>query len=276
MKQTIKLNNGVKMPVIGYGTFRVEDSEALSDAVYTAIQTGYRSIDTAQIYGNEQSVGAGINRAVNEGLVTRDELFITTKVWNDDLSFDETIQAFEASLEKLNLDYLDLYLIHWPGKDKYTESWKALEALYKKDKVKAIGVSNFNLNHLEKLDSISSVKPAVNQIELHPRLTQKEVIAYCEINDIQIESWSPFMNGALLNNDVINKISEKYNKTAAQVIIKWNIQQGIVTIPKSMTPDRMKLNLDVFDFELSPEDIIALDSLNNNERSGPDPDDFNF
>lgn len=276
MAKNIELYNGVSMPIIGYGTFRVEDSSELSEAVYTAIEAGYRSIDTAQVYGNEKSVGAGINKAIDDGLVSREELFITTKVWNDNLSAEETIKAFETSMEKLNLDYLDLYLIHWPGNDQAIEPWKGLESLYNDKKVKAIGVSNFNVNHLEQLLKTGSVKPMVNQIELHPRLLQNEVREYCRENDIQVESWSPLMNGELLNNELINEIAKKYNKTAAHIILRWNVQQVIVTIPKSMTPERIKSNLEIFDFELSSEEISQIDSLNDNTRIGPDPGQFDF
>ncbi|XOQ15646.1 MAG: Glyoxal reductase [Shouchella clausii] len=276
MTKQIKLANGTLMPLIGYGTFRVEDSVELMEAVYTAIKVGYRSIDTAQIYGNEKSVGAGINKAIDEGIVSREDLFITTKVWNNGLSYDETIEAFETSLKKLNVNYLDLYLIHWPGNGKYLEPWKALESLYNEGRIKAIGVSNFNVNHLEELMKIGSTKPMVNQVELHPRLKQTDLIKYCKDNGIQIESWSPLMNGELLDHAMITKIAEKHNKTSAQIILRWNVQQGIVTIPKSMTYERIKSNLEIFDFELSNEEMIEIDSLNDNTRIGPDPVSFDF
>ncbi|MGE6299495.1 aldo/keto reductase, partial [Guptibacillus hwajinpoensis] len=205
--QTKTLNNNIEMPELGYGVFRVEEGQELVDAVKTAIKKGYRSIDTAAIYGNEESVGRGVNQAIEEGLVTRDELFITSKVWNDGLSYDETIQAYETSLSKLGLEYLDLYLIHWPGDNKYQEPWKALEALYKENRVRSIGVSNFQVNHLEDLRKNFEITPVINQIEFHPRLTQLEVRTYCEEHNIQVEAWSPLMAGELLNNETISAIA---------------------------------------------------------------------
>ncbi|MCQ4090537.1 aldo/keto reductase [Exiguobacterium sp. LL15] len=273
---TVRLNNGVDMPQVGYGVFRVEDGADLEQAVVTAIREGYRSIDTAAIYGNEQSVGRGIAKAIEEGLVTREELFVTSKVWNAHGSYEETLAAYAESLEKMQLEYLDLYLIHWPGKAKYQAPWKALEELVQTDKVRAIGVSNFQIHHLEDLLQHASIMPVVNQIELHPKLTQSELRQFCSEHGIQIEAWSPLMNAELLENEVVQELATQYKKSAAQIILRWDIQQGIITIPKSMTPSRMQENLRITDFEILPEDMERLNQLNENLRSGPDPDTFDF
>ncbi|WP_166000528.1 aldo/keto reductase [Bacillus sp. Cs-700] len=274
--QTKTLNNNIEMPELGYGVFRVEQGQELVEAVKTAIKKGYRSIDTAAIYGNEESVGQGVNEAIKEGLVTREDLFITSKVWNDGLTYDETIEAYETSLSKLGLDYLDLYLIHWPGDNKYQEPWKALETLYKEKRVRAIGVSNFQVNHLEDLRKNFEITPVINQIEFHPRLTQEEVRTYCKEHNIQVEAWSPLMAGELLDNETIAGIAEKYNKSVAQVILRWDLQHNVITIPKSMNEKRIEANIDLFDFELTSEEMKQLDALNDNARSGPHPDEFDF
>ncbi|KMM36467.1 aldo/keto reductase [Guptibacillus hwajinpoensis] len=274
--QTKTLNNNIEMPELGYGVFRVDEGPELVGAVKTAIKKGYRSIDTAAIYGNEESVGQGVKEAIEEGLVTRDELFITSKVWNAGLSYDETIQAYETSLSKLGLEYLDLYLIHWPGDNKYQEPWKALETLYKEKRVRSIGVSNFHVKHLEDLRNNFEVTPVINQIEFHPRLTQEEVRTYCEQHNIQVEAWSPLMAGELLDNETISSIAEKHNKSVAQVILRWDLQHNVITIPKSMNEKRIEANIDLFDFELTSEEMKQLDALNDNARSGPNPDEFDF
>ncbi|MGG3450628.1 aldo/keto reductase [Domibacillus aminovorans] len=273
---TATLNNEVKMPLLGYGVFRVNNGSDLVKAVKTAIKKGYRSIDTAQVYGNEESVGLGVQQAIEEGIVTRDELFITSKVWNDGLTYEETIAAYETSLSKLGLDYLDLYLIHWPGKNKYLDSWKALETLYQEGRVRTIGVSNFQIHHLENLLQKAEVKPVINQIEFHPRLTQLELRDYCEKNNIRVEAWSPLMNGEVLNDEILQVIAKKYDKTVAQIILKWDLQHGVITIPKSMTESRIEENRNIFDFELTTEEVKQIDELNENVRSGPDPDEFDF
>ncbi|MBV6682762.1 aldo/keto reductase [Rossellomorea sp. RS05] len=274
--KSITLNNGLQMPEIGYGVFRVEEGKDLEKAVETAIRIGYRSIDTAAIYQNEKSVGKGVQNAIDAGIVTREELFITSKVWNDGLSYDETIQAYNDTLERLGLEYLDLYLIHWPGQNKYMEPWKALEALYKEGRIKSIGVSNFQVSHLEHLLETAEVKPVINQIEFHPKLVQEDVRAFCEKHDIQVEAWSPLMNAELLNHETVNEIAESLGKSAAQVILRWDLQHGVVTIPKSMTESRIKENIDIYDFELTEEQVKTLDALDEHKRIGPDPDQFDF
>ncbi|MGE7835012.1 aldo/keto reductase [Viridibacillus arvi] len=274
--QTTTLNNGIKMPVLGYGVFRVENGAELAEAVKRAIKKGYRSIDTAQIYGNEEMVGQGINEAIAEGLVTREELFITSKVWNAGLNYEAALAAYDDSLSKMGLDYLDLYLIHWPGHDQYLDAYKALETIYKEGRVRSIGVSNFQVHHLENLLKETEIKPVINQIEFHPRLTQQEVRNYCTEHDIQVEAWSPLMNGELLKDETIQSIAAKHNKTAAQIVLKWDLQHQVVTIPKTMTESRMEENINVFDFELTTEEMAQIDGLNENFRCGPNPDEFNF
>ncbi|MFJ8090193.1 aldo/keto reductase [Lysinibacillus sp. NPDC095746] len=273
----VTLNNGLEMPLIGYGVFRVPEGDDLAEAVKTAIAKGYRSIDTAQVYRNEESVGRGIRAAIDEGLVTREELFVTSKVWNDGLSYEETLAAYDSSLEKLGLDYLDLYLVHWPGIDtNYINVYKALEKIYQDGRVRSIGVSNFHVQHLENLLKETSVVPVINQIEFHPHLTQEEVRAYCKEKGIQIEAWSPLMNGSLLEESLIQQLASKYGKTPAQIVLRYDVQHGVVTIPKTMTPARMTENLTVFDFALTEEEMTQLDALNDGLRCGPDPEKFNF
>ncbi|MFP3512381.1 aldo/keto reductase [Peribacillus sp. SIMBA_075] len=276
LQDTTTLHNGVKMPWFGLGVFKVEEGPELVNAVKVAIKHGYRSIDTAAIYENEEGVGQGIIEGLKEAGISREDLFVTSKVWNADLGYESTIAAYEKSLKKLGLEYLDLYLIHWPVEGKYKEAWRALETLYKEGKIKAIGVSNFQIHHLKDLMKDAEVKPMVNQVECHPRLTQKEVQAFCKEQGIQLEAWSPLMQGELLDNDVLQAIAAKHGKSVAQVILRWDIQNGIVTIPKSTKEHRIVENSSVFDFELTEEELNQIDGLNQNHRVGPDPDNFDF
>ncbi|GIO04544.1 putative oxidoreductase YtbE [Brevibacillus reuszeri] len=276
LQATTTLNNGVKMPWFGLGVFKVEEGPELVNAVQTAIRNGYRSIDTAAIYGNEEGVGQGIAQGLKETGISREELFVTSKVWNADLGYESTLAAFDLSLKKLGLDYLDLYLIHWPVAGKYKDAWRALEQLYKEGKVKAIGVSNFQIHHLQDLMQDAEIKPMINQVELHPRLTQKEIRDFCKQEGIQVEAWSPLMQGQLLDNPVLKEIAERHGKSIAQVILRWDLQHGIVTIPKSTKEHRIQENADVFNFELTAEDMEKIDALNENHRVGPDPDNFDF
>lgn len=253
LNDTVTLNNGVEMPWFGLGVFKVEDGNQVVDAVKAAIRNGYRSIDTAAVYKNETGVG----KAIKESGVKREDLFITSKVWNTDQGYDKALEAFDASLNRLGLDYLDLYLIHWPGPnaDTFKDTWRALEKLYKDGKVRAIGVSNFYIQHLEELLKDAEVVPAVNQVEFHPKLTLVELRQYAKEKGIQIEAWSPLMQGKLLDHDVLKDIAARYNKSVAQVILRWDLQSGVVTIPKSINEERIKQNADIFDFELSKEDM---------------------
>ncbi len=272
LQSTTTLANGIKMPWLGLGVYKVEDGQEVVDSVKYAIKAGYKSIDTAKIYENEEGVG----QAIKESGVSREELFVTSKVWNADQGYDTTLQAFETSLNKLGLEYLDLYLIHWPVEDKYKDTWKALEKLYKDGKIRAIGVSNFQVHHLEDLIADAEVKPMVNQIELHPLLTQTEVREYCKQQGIQVEAWSPLAQGELLDNEVLTQIAEKHGKSTAQVILRWDLQNEVVTIPKSTKEHRIIQNADVFDFELNAEEVEKINALNQNHRVGPDPDNFDF
>lgn len=276
LQATTTLYNGVNMPWIGLGVFKVEEGPELVNAVKFAIKQGYRSIDTAAIYGNEEGVGQAIREAMTEYGIKRADLFITSKVWNADLGYKSTIEAYETSVRKLGLDYLDLYLIHWPVEDKYVEAWRALETIYKEGKVKAIGVSNFQVHHLQDLMKDAEIKPMVNQVEYHPRLTQQEVKPFCDNNGIQFEAWSPLMQGQLFDNPLLKEIANKYNKTVAMVILRWDLQNGVVTIPKSTKELRIIENSTIFDFELTKEDMEQINNLNQNHRVGPNPDNIDF
>ncbi|WP_033829616.1 aldo/keto reductase [Bacillus andreraoultii] len=272
LQGTTTLHNGVKMPYFGLGVYKVEDGNEVIQTVKTALEVGYRAIDTAALYNNEEGVG----QAIKESGIPREDLFITTKVWNTDQGYDNTLKAFDTSMKKLGLDYLDLYLIHWPGKDKYVETWHALEKLYKDGRVRAIGVSNFHIHHLQKLMEQSDEKPVINQVELHPYLSQKELITFCQNEGIAVEAWSPLGRGRLLNDPTLVEIGKKYGKTAAQVTLRWHLQNEVIVIPKSVTPSRIKENAEIFDFELTEEEMKKIDSLNKNERTGKDPDEFLF
>ncbi|MED3572603.1 aldo/keto reductase [Cytobacillus praedii] len=276
LQDTTTLHNGVKMPWFGIGVFKVEEGPELVNALKTAIKHGYRSVDTAAIYENEEGVGKGIQEGLKEAGISREELFVTSKVWNADLGYESTIAAFEASLKKLGLAYLDLYLIHWPVAGKYKDAWRALETLYQEGRVKAIGVSNFQIHHLDDLMKDIEIKPMINQVECHPRLTQKELKTFCEDHGIQLEAWSPLMQGQLLDNEVLQEIANNHNKSVAQVILRWDLQNGVVTIPKSTKEHRIVENANVFDFELTKAEMEIIDGLNQNLRVGPDPDNFDF
>jgi diketogulonate reductase-like aldo/keto reductase len=271
----VTLNNGVTMPQIGFGVWQVKNGEEAVASVRKAIEVGYRSIDTAAIYRNEEGVGEAIRQAG----IPREELFITTKVWNSDQGYKQTLQAFDESLKKLGLSYIDLYLIHWPmpKNNTYIETYKALEKLYEDGKVRAIGVSNFNISHLERLLQECKVKPVLNQIECHPFLTQVEIKEFCTKHNIFVEAWSPLMQGGeVLEHNVIKTLANAYGKTPAQIIIRWHLQTNVIVIPKSVTPTRIEENYNVFDFELSYEDMKKISDLNRNQRIGSDPEELHF
>jgi methylglyoxal/glyoxal reductase len=262
------LNNGVKMPLLGIGTYKVANGETCVKEVREALCAGYRHIDTASFYGNEESVAI----AIRESGIARDEIFITTKLWNSDHGYDSTLRAFEASLKNLDTDYTDLYLIHWPLPSN-TETWRAMERIYSEGRARAIGVSNFNANHLTDLLGYADVVPAVNQVEFHPYLTQLELRRLCAELGIQVEAWSPLMRGRIFDIPLIKELSAKYKKTPSQIVLRWDLQSDVVTIPKSITPSRIRENAEIFDFELSPGDIARIESLNRDFRFGSDPDD---
>jgi diketogulonate reductase-like aldo/keto reductase len=269
----VKLNNGVEMPQLGFGVFQVPNDETEA-AVTAALDAGYRSIDTAKVYGNEEGVAAALAKSG----VARDELFVTTKLWNDDQGYDSALRAFDTSLSLLGLEYLDLYLIHWPTpeRDTYVDTWRAFEKLLADGRVRAIGVSNFQPAHLRRLVDETGTVPAVNQVELHPYLTNEAVRAADAEHGIATEAWSPLAKGGdLLAEDTVTSLAKKYDRTAAQVVLRWHLQLGNIVIPKSVTPSRIAENLDVFGFELAADDVAALSGLERGLRTGPDPDRFN-
>ncbi|MFD8459626.1 aldo/keto reductase [Streptomyces antimycoticus] len=268
----LTLHTGLEIPQLGFGVFQVEDAQT-TDAVLSAIEAGYRSIDTAAIYGNE----AGVGRALATSGVPREELFLTTKLWNADQGYDATLAAFEASVAKLGTAYVDLYLIHWPtpARDLYLDTWRALEKLLADGRTRAIGVSNFQPAHLRRLLDHSGVVPVINQVELHPYLQQGQLRDFHAQHKIATEAWSPLAQGALLQDPALAAIAQRHGKTPAQVVLRWHLQLGNVVIPKSVTPARIRENIDVFDFALTPEDIEAINALDRGRRTGPDPDTLN-
>ncbi|MFE0465247.1 aldo/keto reductase [Kitasatospora sp. NPDC058965] len=270
---TVKLNNGVEIPQLGFGVYQVPDRDTAA-AVGHALRTGYRSIDTAAVYGNE----TGVARALADSGLAREDLFVTTKLWNADQGYDATLRAFDTSLAKLGLDQVDLYLIHWPtpARDHYLDSWRAIERLAGEGRIRAAGVSNFQPAHLRRLLDHSDLVPAVNQIELHPGLQQAELRAFHAEHGIATEAWSPLAQGAVLDDAVITAIAARTGKSPAQVVLRWHLQLGHVVIPKSVTPDRIRQNFDVFDFQLTEEDLAAVATADRGLRTGPDPDTFNY
>jgi len=272
IKSTVTLSNGVKMPLFGLGVFLAKEGHEVENAVRCALELGYVHIDTAAIYGNERGVG----KAVRESGIPRNEVFITSKVWNSDQGYQSTLKAFDISLDKLGTDYIDLYLIHWPKGDLSIETWKAMEEIYASGKAKAIGVSNFLVHHLQDLLPTCKITPMVNQFEFHPYLQQPSLQKYCSKHAIQVEAWSPIMKGKVNEIPVLQALGAKYGKTPVQVTLRWEIQKGIVTIPKSTKPERILSNADIFDFELTEEDMAKIDRLDKNRRIGADPDNFDF
>ena len=271
LQDTVTLNNGISMPGFGLGVFKVGDGTPVINAVRSALRHGYRSIDTAAVYGNEEGVGI----AVRESGVDRKKLFLTSKLWNADQGYDSTLSAFERSLERLGTDYLDLYLIHWPVAGRFIDTWRAMTELYRHGRVRAIGVSNFQIHHLRTLLEASDIVPAVNQVELHPLLNQRELRDFCMLNNIVVEAWSPLMKGNL-DLPLFAKLAKEHQKTPAQIVLRWHIQHGIVVIPKSVHDHRIRENAEVFDFTLTSDQMEAIDALDEGRRFGPDPDNFNF
>ena len=272
LQGSFELHNGVQMPYFGLGVYLSKDGSEVINAVKEALNHGYRHIDTASIYDNEEGVGKGIQ----ESNVNRKDVFLVSKVWNTDQGYDATLKAFDASLERLGTDYLDLYLIHWPKGELSKETWKALEKLYKEKRVRAIGVSNFLQHHLEDLLTSTEIVPMVNQMEFHPYLVQQDLIDFCNSKGIQYEAWSPLMQGNIFDLDIMKDLASKYKKTIAQIVLRWDLQKGVVTIPKSSKKERIIANSDLFNFELSEDDMQLLDGLEKGKRFGPDPDNFGF
>lgn len=271
--EELKLNNGQMIPQLGLGVFKVQDADDLKRAVAEALKDGYRRFDTATIYHNEEWLG----EALAQSDVKREDLFITSKVWNSNTTYDETIAAFHESLKKLQTDYLDLYLIHWPSEG-YNEKWRAMESLYNDGLIKSIGVSNFEKPHLEKLMTTATIKPTVDQIETHPYFQQKELHEYLKSLDIVHEAWGPLGQGKsnVLEDPVLTKIAEDHNKTVAQVILRWHLQRDIIVIPKSVHEERIAQNIDVFDFTLTEEEMSMIASIDKNQRGSGDPNDEEF
>jgi len=266
IKSHIILNNGVKMPWLGFGTYRAKNGAELIEAVKESLRIGYRHIDTASFYGNEEEVGI----AIKESGVPREEIFLVSKIWMSDHGYEKTLQAFKTSIKKLGTDYLDLYLIHWP-QSLNKETWKALEKLYKEGYIRAIGVSNFTSKHLKDLLEYVEIIPAVNQVEFHPKLVQNELMEFCKKYNIQLEAWSPLMRVLIFQLPLFKQLSQKYERTISQIVLRWDLQMGVVTIPKSTTLTRIKENADIFDFEISNEDMKEIEKLNNSFRIGMNP-----
>jgi diketogulonate reductase-like aldo/keto reductase len=267
MRSTVKLNNNVRMPILGLGVYQSPPGRVTQNAVKFALSVGYRHVDTARIYGNEADVG----QAVHQSGIAREDLFVTTKLWNSDQGNDSTLRACEASLKRLGMDYLDLYLIHFPVPETRKESWKAMGTLLGNGKCRAIGVSNFTIPHLEDLLKTQEVIPAVNQVEFHPFLYQKELLEYCQRKGIQVEAYSPLARGERFKHPGITALATKYSKTPAQLMLRWGLQHGLVVIPKSTGEERIRENSQVFNFEISSEDMKSLDSLNEDLRLNWDP-----
>ncbi|MDT0688325.1 aldo/keto reductase [Salegentibacter sp. F188] len=266
---TTKLSNGVKMPCLGLGVYKAKDGDEVINAIHAALEVGYRLIDTASMYKNEEGVG----EAIRSSGIPREEIFVTSKVWNDDEGYENTLNAFEESLKKLQFDYLDLYLIHWPT-SKYLETWKAIEKLYRDGRVKAIGVCNCMKHHMEGIKNTSEIVPMVLQNEFHPKLVQQSLIDYCGKNNIRYQAWSPLMRGKILETEELMHLAKKYDKTVSQMVIRWSLQKGVMTIPKSVHKERIFENSQVFNFEISAEDMERIDSLDSQERTGAHPDNF--
>lgn len=269
---TVQLANGVQMPYLGLGVFKTKDGQEVIDSVTYALDAGYRHIDTAAIYDNEEGVGIAIEKNATD----RKDIFLTTKVWNADQGYDSTLKAFDTSLAKLKTDYLDLYLIHWPVKGKYKETWRALETLYADGRVKAIGVSNFLQHHLEDLFQTATIIPMVDQLEFHPDLVQQPLLDFCQQQEVQYEAWSPLMQGKAFDVPLLKELAAKYQVSVAQLVLRWDLQKGVVTIPKSIRNERVISNADVFHFNISEEDVRKIAALDRGERVGPDPDNFDF
>ena len=272
MTDAAVLHNGVAIPWLGLGALYLSEGGEVETVVRWALEAGYRHIDTASIYGNE----AGVGRAIKQSGVPRAEVFVTTKVWNSDQGYDSALRAYEASLARLDMEYADLYLVHWPVAGSYKDTWRALETLYEEERVRAIGVSNFLVHHLQDLMQDARIKPMVNQVEFHPRLQQPDLQAFCREQQIRLEAWRPIMKGRVMQIPELVELGRKYGKNPVQITLRWMIQRGVVTIPKSARRHRIQSNADIFDFEIEDKDMALIDGLDRHERIGADPDDFHF
>ena len=269
---TKKLANGAEMPYLGLGVYKMTDRDETLEAIETALDLGYRAIDTAALYYNEEEVG----EAIRHSSVPREDLFVTTKVWNSDQGYDNTLRAFETSLKKLDMDYVDLYLTHWPVEHKYVDTYRAIERLYDEKLIRVTGVSNHHEHHLKTILATCNVAPMVNQIEAHPYLTQEPLRAFCEQQQIAVTAWSPLGRGKVLNDETIIRIADEYNVSPAQIILRWHLQNDVIIIPKSVTASRIKENSELYHFELTNVTMQQLNALNRNERFGQNPDNFKF
>lgn len=267
LQGTFTLNNKSEMPYFGLGTFQSNDGEEVRNAVRYALNTGYRLIDTASFYDNEKGVGEG----VRESDIPREDVFVTTKVWNDDQGFEQALKAYDRSLDKLGMDYVDLLLVHWPVSGKFKDTWRAFEKIYAEGRVKAIGISNFLEVHLDQLLPDVKVMPMVNQMEFHPYLIQQSLLDRCARHNIVYQAWSPIMHGKVFGIEVLKEIGHKYGKNEAQVVLRWDLQRGVATIPKSAVKERIEQNAQIFDFELTDNDMKAINALDHNHRLGYDP-----
>jgi diketogulonate reductase-like aldo/keto reductase len=272
IRDCVTLNNGIEMPLLGFGVLGVDDHSTVVRAVLDAIDVGYRSIDTASVYGNERGVG----EAIRQSDVRREDLFITTKVWNDAQREGRTLTAFDESLARLDLEYVDLYLVHWPVEGHYKQTWQELESIYQSGRARAIGVCNFMPHHINDLLTAAQVTPSINQVEFHPLLVQPELMQVCQDQGIQLEAWGPLMKGHFGSVRTIVDLAARYRKTPAQVVLRWHLQHGVVAIPKSSRRARIIENADLYDFVLDAQDMDVLDALNAGKRFGPDPYDFDF
>ncbi|MEC1176973.1 aldo/keto reductase [Metasolibacillus meyeri] len=272
LQSTKRLANDVEMPLFGLGVYKMTDRDETIAAITKALQIGYRAVDTAALYYNEAEVG----EAIRHSGVPREEIFVTTKVWNSDQGYDNTLRAFETSLKKLNMDYIDLYLTHWPVVEKFVDTYRAIERLYNEKLIRVPGVSNHHQHHLEQLLAKANIAPIVNQIEVHPYLSQQDLRAFCAQQDIAVTAWSPLGRGGVLVDETIQSIAAAHGKSPAQIVLRWHLQNDIIVIPKSVTPHRIEENAQIFDFELAEQDMHKLDALNQNKRFGQDPDNFKF
>lgn len=272
LHSTKKLANGAETPYLGLGVYKMTDRDETLEAIETALDLGYRAIDTAALYYNEEEVG----EAIRHSSVPREDLFVTTKVWNSDQGYDNTLRAFETSLKKLDMDYVDLYLTHWPVEHKYVDTYRAIERLYDEKLIRVTGVSNHHEHHLKTILATCNVAPMVNQIEAHPYLTQEPLRAFCEQQQIAVTAWSPLGRGKVLNDETIIRIADEYNVSPAQIILRWHLQNDVIIIPKSVTASRIKENSELYHFELTNETMQQLNALNRNERFGQNPDNFKF
>jgi len=272
LESTVPLHGSIDIPLLGFGVYKVPDGAEVEDAITSALALGYRHLDTAALYRNERGVG----RAIAASGIIRSDLFITTKLWNSNQGYESTLAAIDKSLGKLGLDYVDLYLVHWPKPEHTEGTWRAMEEIQRSGKARAIGVSNFLTDHLDQLAETATVLPSINQIEFHPHLQSPELVTYCNDRSIVVEAWSPLKHGEIIDDSELQMMADAHGVTVPQVVLRWMLQRGIVTIPKSVTPSRIAQNLDLYDFELGADEIASINAMDRGDRVGPDPANFDF